>query len=320
MLKLPGKIALAPMAGVTDRAFREICMEFGADYCITEMVSSKAVEQGNKKTDEYARLSEKEQPAAIQIFGDDPKAMAYCAENLLRFSPWAIDINMGCPAPKIASSGGGANLMRQPELCGRIVRAVSRAVPIPVTVKIRKGWDENSVNAVEIAKICEEAGASAITVHGRTRAQMYSGQADYDIIRRVKEAVSVPVIGNGDVKDTVSAQRLFDETGCDMIMIGRAAQGNPWIFRELSAYFKGEAYLAPGVPERMTVMREHVSRMCEYKGEKLGIREARKHFAWYLHSLRGAAAFRREAVGMNTLSDLDSLIERVLKENVETAT
>ncbi len=317
MFELPGKIALAPMAGVTDRAFREICMEFGADCCTTEMVSAKAVEQGNKKTDEYARLSEKEQPAAIQIFGDDPKAMAYCAKNLMRFSPWAIDINMGCPAPKIAASGGGANLMRQPKLCGEIVAAVSGAVSVPVTVKIRKGWDETSVNAVEIAKICEENGAAAITVHGRTRAQMYSGQADYGIIRQVKEAVSIPVIGNGDVKDPQSAQRLFDETGCDMIMVGRAAQGNPWIFRELSAYFGARPYAPPGPAERMAVMREHIARMCAYKGEALGMKEARKHFAWYLRGLRSAAAFRREAVLMSSLSDLDRLIEKVLAENPE---
>ena len=317
MFELPGKIALAPMAGVTDRAFREICMEFGADCCTTEMVSAKAVEQGNKKTDEYARISEREQPAAIQIFGDDPAAMAYCAKNLLRFSPWAIDINMGCPAPKIASSGGGANLMRQPKLCGEIVAAAARAVSVPVTVKIRKGWDEQSVNAVEIAKICEDAGAAAITVHGRTRVQMYSGQADYEIIRKVKEAVSIPVIGNGDVKDPKSAQRMFDETGCDMIMVGRAAQGNPWIFRELAAYFAGKPYAPPSITEKMAVMREHIARMCAYKGEKLGIKEARKHFTWYLHSLRGAAAFRREAVRINTLSDLDRLIEQVLSENPE---
>lgn len=315
MFQIPGKLILAPMAGVTDRAFREICMDFGADYCVTEMVSAKAAQLGNKKTFEFAKIYEKEQPAAIQIFGDEPESMAYAAEKLLMYKPYAIDINMGCPAPKIAASGGGANLMRQPKLCGEIVSAVTKAVDIPVTVKIRKGWDNDSVNAVEIAKICEDAGASLITVHGRTRQQMYKGTVDYEIIRKVKEAVNIPVVGNGDIVDSASAQRMLDETGCDMLMVGRASQGNPWIFKELSSYFKGEEYKKPKISEKMEIMKLHIKNMCEYKGEFLGMKEARKHFAWYLFGLHGAASFRRDAVLLNKFSDLDILIERILEEN-----
>lgn len=300
----PGKLFLAPMAGVTDRAFREICVSFGADYCVTEMISAKAVELKNKKSFSLAFLSEEEKPAAIQIFGDDPGVMAFAAEKMMAFGPYAIDINMGCPAPKIASGGGGVSLMRTPSLCGEIVKAVSEAVPVPVTVKIRSGWGPDSVNAAEVAKICEQNGAAAVAVHGRTRDQMYAGRADYALIRRVKEAVSVPVIANGDVTDAASAERILRETGCDALMIGRGAMGNPWLFREIKAAFAGKPYTPPSVSERMEVMTRHIERLCAYKGERVGMPEARKHMAWYLSGIRGAASFRRRAMTMTSLSEI----------------
>lgn len=313
---IDGFAALAPMAGVADRAFREICVSFGAGYVVSEMVSAKGIYYGDAKTTALMELSEAERPAAIQLFGDEPSTLAFAAEKAMRFSPQAIDINMGCPAPKIAGNGCGSALMKRPALCGELVRAVKSAVPVPVTVKIRKGWDAQSVNAVEVARRCEAAGADAVAVHGRTREQMYQPAADWEIIRAVKRAVRIPVIGNGDVTDAESAAALYEQTGCDLVMVGRGALGNPWIFQQINAYLSsGVLPPPPGPAEKMRGMLSHISLLCRYKGEEHGMREARKHVGWYLKGLRGAAEFRREAGTLCTYSELESLAGRVLALN-----
>lgn len=308
---------LAPMAGAADRAFRELCASFGAGYVVTEMVSSKGLEHQNKKTNELMELSAEERPAAIQLFGNEPEVMARAAQAAMAFSPDAIDINMGCPAPKVCNSGSGSALMKAPALCGRIVRAVKDAVPVPVTVKLRKGWDSRSVNAVEVAQICADAGADAIAVHGRTREQMYLPGADWGIIAAVKRAVGVPVIGNGDVAGAKDAARMLEETGCDFVMIGRAALGNPWIFREINAYLsEGRLLPPPPLSERLAVLVRHVRLICAYKGEAHGMCEARKHVGWYLRGLKNAAGFRRRAGALSTLGELDELVRDVLAANL----
>lgn len=316
---IEGKAALAPMAGVTDAAFRELCREMGAAYTVTEMVSAKAVEYHDKKTALLADLSRDSRPIFLQIFGNEPDTMALAAERLMQFSPDGFDVNMGCPVPKIAGNGSGSALMKTPELCGEIVAAMTRRVDVPVTVKIRAGWDEEHKNAVEVAKICEQAGAAAVCVHGRTRNQMYLGQADWGIIKEVKEAVSIPVIGNGDVVDAQSACRLLEQTGCDMVMVGRGALGNPWIFREINAYLTDACRILPppGMAERILTIRRHIGAMCEQKGELHAMKEARKHVGWYLHGLRGAAEFRRRAGQLTTLRDLDDLLGEVYRQNLE---
>ena len=312
-----GVAAVAPMSVATDRACREMCCAFGAEYCVTEMVATRAVQYNYKKTQDLITLGEKEHPIAIQLFGDDPLYFASAAKRAAAAGPDAIDINMGCPVPKIAGNNCGSALMKKPPLCGDIVRAVKASVDLPVTVKIRKGWDENSVNAVEVAKYCEEAGADAICVHGRTRTQMYEGEADWDIIGEVKNAVRVPVIGNGDVKCVQDAVKMMNDTGCDMVMIGRAALGNPWIFREINGYFSTGLRIMPPptLSERIVVIKRHIDALCAAKGEGRGMCEARKHVAWYMHGLRGAAEFRRMAGELTTLGDLDRLLEKVYLEN-----
>lgn len=304
------------MAGIADRAFRELCINYGADYTVTEMVSAKGLTMGDKKSAELLTLGDIENPAGAQIFGDDPEIMAQAAIRCLDFKPRIIDINMGCPAPKIAMNGGGASLMKRPELAGEIVRAVSSAVSIPVTVKIRKGWDDESINAVELAKICEKNGANAIVVHGRTRMQMYSGKVDYGIIADVKKAVDIPVIGNGDITDEQSATIMYEKTNCDGIMIGRGALGNPWLFRRLNAYFS-ECRVLPDVSinEKMVVMLKHIQKIIEYKGEYTAMREARHHAAYYTKGLRGGAAFRKEMGTLEHFEQLEELAFKIAKEN-----
>jgi nifR3 family TIM-barrel protein len=298
------------MAGVADRAFREICREFGACYVVGEMASSKGMKYGSKKSAELIEITASQRPMAAQIFGDEPDTMAEAAIRAAEEKPDAIDINMGCPAPKIAGGGSGAALMRKPELAGEIIRAVASAVEIPVTVKIRKGWDDSAVNAVEIAKIAEANGAAAITVHGRTRQQMYAPPVDLDSIAAVKRAVSIPVIGNGDIADAASAVRMYEETGCDLVMIGRGALGSPWVFRQIEAYLeRGEVIPDPSPEERMAVMFKQIKLACDDKGERAAMREARKHAAWYLKGWHGAAALRRQAGGLETLEDLERLID-----------
>lgn len=313
---IEGKAGLAPMAGVADRVFRQLCKDFGAAYVVSEMVSSKGLSFSDRRTEELMALSPGEHPAAIQLFGDDPAMMAQAAQKALQFGPDVLDINMGCPAPKVNSSGGGASLMKDPALCARITAAVAKAVNIPVTVKIRKGWDESSVNAVEVAKRCEEAGAAAITIHGRTRVQMYAPPVDWDIIAQVKQAVSIPVIGNGDVVEPEDAARLYEHTNCDFIMIGRGACGNPWIFQRVNALLEhGVVLPAPGPAERMRVMCLHLKALCEAKGEAHAMREARKHAAWYMKGLNGAAEFRRRAGMLERYEEAQRLAADVIQMN-----
>lgn len=315
-IELEGHAALAPMAGVADRAMRELCMEFGAGYCVSEMVSSKGIAYNSKKSAELMEISDTERPCAVQIFGTEPDTMADAARFALRYRPEVIDINMGCPAPKIAGSGSGAALMRNPALCGRIVQAVSRAVEIPVTVKIRAGFDKDHLNAVEVAKIAEQNGAQAVTVHGRTKEQFYAPPVDYDIIREVKRALSIPVIGNGDIVGAKSAQFVMEYTGCDYLMVGRGALGNPWVFREINEYFdKGIIIDPPTLDEKCDILLRHIKSAVEYKGEYVGMREARKHTAYYLKGFKNAAKLRNLAFSMETLSDLEELIGEIRKSN-----
>lgn len=311
---LKSHAVLAPMAGVSDRAYRELCVRFGAAYCVSEMVSSKALSFNSKKSEELMEISDLERPCGIQIFGDDPKCMADAAKHALENKPDIIDINMGCPAPKISSNGSGSALMKNPRLCGEIVKAVTAVTDIPVTVKIRKGWDDDSVNAVEIAKICESAGAAAITVHGRTRQQYYKPPVDYDIIKAVRESVSVPVIANGDIDSAERAKEVMDITGCDLVMIGRATLGNPWIFSQINAYLENPNVKihTPDLEERLGVMIEHISKMVEYKGEHMAMLQARKLVVGYFKGMKGAAALRNEAGKIKTLDDLYELRQKAL--------
>ena len=317
-LEIKEKAALAPMAGVADRAFRELCRSYGAAYTVGEMASAKGISLGDKKSKELLSISDAERPCGSQIFGNDPGVMAAAAEKALEFAPDFIDINMGCPAPKVASSGGGALLMKNPVLAAEIVRAVCAVSTVPVTVKMRAGWDSEHINAVELAKRCEQAGAAAITVHGRTKMQMYAPPVNTDIIRLVKQAVSVPVIGNGDIEDGIGAAKMLEQTGCDMLMVGRGALGRPWVFSQINAYLNNEIILPePPVIERMRVMLKHIEALCEYKGENVGIKEARKHAAWYTKGLRGGAQYRSKMSLINSLDELKELAFHLIEENKE---
>lgn len=305
---------LAPMAGIADLAFRELCVQYGAAYTVSEMVSSKGLTMGDKKSAQLLTLGN-DKPAGVQIFGDDPEIMAKAAVKCLDFNPDIIDINMGCPAPKIAMNGGGASLMKKPELAYEITKAVVQAVDIPVTVKIRKGWDEESVNAVEMAELAEKAGASAVAVHGRTRQQMYSGSVDFDIIAQVKKAVGIPVIANGDIKDEQSAAIMLEKTNADAIMIGRGALGNPWVFSKINAYLDECRVLPePSVTQKMAVMLKHIQKIIEYKGEYTAMREARHHAAYYTKGMRGGAKLRAEIGKLERFEQLQELSYRILKE------
>lgn len=305
---------LAPMAGIADLAFRELCVKYGAAYTVSEMVSSKGLTMGDKKSAQLLTLGN-DRPAGVQIFGDDPEIMAQAAVKCLDFKPNIIDINMGCPAPKVAMNGGGASLMKKPELAYEITKAVVQAVDIPVTVKIRKGWDDESVNAVQMAELAEKAGADAITVHGRTRQQMYSGSVDYDIIAQVKKAVGIPVIANGDITDEQTATIMLEKTNADALMIGRGALGNPWLFSRINAYLDECRVLPePSVTQKMSVMLKHIQKIIEYKGEYTAMREARHHAAYYTKGMRGGAKLRAEMGKLEHFEQLEELAFRILKE------
>ena len=313
-VQIEGYAALAPMAGVTDRAFRRLCRDMGASFTVGEMVSAKGLTYGDRKSDELLALEPDVRPAAVQLFGDDPAIVAEAARRALKYAPDWIDLNMGCPAPKIVGNHCGSALMREPELCRRLVQAVKEAAPVPVTVKLRKGYDRQHVNAVEVALACEAGGADAIAVHGRTREQMYAPPVDWDIIRQVKRAVQVPVIGNGDVTDARSAAALYEETGCDHIMVGRGALGRPWIFSQIQAYLEHGTLLPdPPVSRRMALLMGQVQQTAAEKGEHIALLQARKHAAWYMSGLRGAAALRRQAGELKTLEDLAALCLAVIQ-------
>lgn len=318
-LSFAGRAFLAPMAGAGDRAFRETCAAFGAACTVSEMVSAKALQFSDKKTHELMELGDEARPSGIQLFGTVPSEMADAAEKAMAYRPDFIDINMGCPAPKITGPGAGSALMKTPPLCGEIVEAVRRAVPVPVTVKMRAGWDEQSVNAVEVARICEQAGASAIAVHGRTRSRMYSPPVDTEIIREVKRSVKIPVIGNGDITDAQSAALMLEKTGCDAVMIGRGALGNPWIFLQVNAYLTESCRILPppSPTERMLVLLRHIRLACDYKGEPRAMREARSHVGWYLKGLKGAAGFRRRSGFLETYAQLEALTKEILAAQEE---
>ncbi len=313
-LEFSGYAALAPMAGVADRAMRELCVSFGAAYTVSELVSSKGVSMNDRKSKELMAVHEKERPIAIQLFGCEPDVMARAAVMACEQKPDFIDINMGCPAPKVAGNGGGAALMKDPILAGKIVKSVSEAVPLPVTVKIRTGWDDNSITAVELAKRCEDAGAAAVTVHGRTRAQMYAPPVNLDIIKQVKDALSIPVIANGDIDSPKAAAHMYEYTGCDFLMVGRAAMGAPWVFSQINAYLKDGTILPdPDLEERLSTLLTQVKMMMEYKNERTAILESRKYASWYLKGMRGAASFRRMCGEISSFGDLEELCKSVLE-------
>ena len=304
-VELKGRYILAPMAGVSDLPFRLICAKMGASLVCTEMISVKALHYKNKATEELLRIHPEEHPVSLQIFGSDPELMEEQARALSDRPFEILDINMGCPMPKVVNNGDGSALMKDPDLVERIVSAAVKGSDKPVTVKIRKGFDEKSINAVEVAKAAESGGAAAIHIHGRTREQYYDGEADWDIIRKVKESVSVPVIGNGDVKGFEDAERMIKETGCDAVSIGRAARGNPWIFKELST---GEPCI-PTTDERKEMMIRHLKLEVEWKGEYTAVREMRKHLSWYTAGLPHSARFRAQCCAVLKAESLIRLIE-----------
>lgn len=311
---LPNNLILAPMAGVTDLPFRLLCKEQGAGLLCMEMVSAKAILYKNRNTESLLEIDPRENPVSLQLFGSDPEIISTIAHQIEERPFDILDLNMGCPVPKIVNNGEGSALMKNPKLAGEIIRRTVRAIDKPVTVKIRKGFDGEHINAVEMAKIAEDAGAAAVAVHGRTREQFYSGRADWDIIRQVKEAVSIPVIGNGDLLTAEDVIAMEEQTGCDGFMIARGAQGNPWIFRQILHYFETGEHLAKPTLEEVTQMiLRHARMMLEFKGEYIGIREIRKHAAWYTAGYPNSARLR---VAINNVESFEAL-EELLMNNLD---
>ena len=308
-VELDNKVFLSPMAGVTDLPFRLICKEQNCGMLYTEMINAKALCYDDANTKKMLKIEEEEHPVAVQIFGSDPEFMGRAAQIMNEYPNEILDINMGCPAPKVVKNGDGSALMKNPKLAEEVLKAVVKNSEKPVTLKIRKGWDDNSINAVEIAKIAEASGISAVAIHGRTREQYYSGKADWDIIRQIKENINIPVIGNGDVFEVEDAIRMLDQTGCDAIMIGRGSQGNPWIFKRINHYMKtGEILPEPTLEEKITTALKHLSLAIEEHGEYVAVREMRKHIAWYLKGLKGSAKLRDE---INKIESYEEVVNRL---------
>ncbi|SEK77949.1 tRNA dihydrouridine synthase DusB [Ruminococcus albus] len=312
--------ALAPMASVADKSYRLLCREFGAAYMVSEMISSKGLCYNDKKTGELCEIEEEERPYALQIFGEDPYYMGKAAYLLGKYKPDIIDINMGCPVPKIVGNGSGSALMKDTPRAVEIAREVVKNAGCPVTVKFRAGWDDTSRNAVEFAKALEQTGIAAMAVHGRTRQQFYSGDADWEIIKQVKLAVGIPVFGNGDVKDGESCQKMYEETGCDLVMLARGSYGKPWVFREIRHFLEtGEKLPDPDLKERMEIMLKHCSYLCRYKGEVRGMKEARKNVAWYVKGLPNSAKLRAECGELSTFAQAEEMAARIISAGQENA-
>lgn len=314
-VKLQNNIFLAPMAGVTDLPYRVICKEQGCGLVYSEMISAKALLYGDKKTERLLKMSDIERPVAVQIFGSEPETIAFAAAQAEKAGAAIVDINMGCPVPKVAGNGDGCALMLKPTLVGELVRAAVGAVSIPVTVKIRKGWDEDNINAVDIALIAQEGGAAAVAVHGRTRNQMYSGKADWNIIKAVKKELNIPVIGNGDIFKASDAKDMLEYTGCDAVMIARGALGNPWIFAQALEYIQtNEVITLPSLRQRLSMAIRHAQSLVDEKGEYVGIREARSHISWYLKGIKGGARVRDLINHANSLLEVKEILQQLNTE------
>jgi len=317
-LELDQTASLAPMAGVADRAYRQLCAEMGAVMTVSEMISAKGLCYDSKGSAELCRISEIERPMGLQLFGSEPEFISRAVNLIQEYQPDWIDLNMGCPVPKVVNTGAGSALMKTPELAAECIKSAVKESSVPVSVKMRIGWDEEHINAVEFARICEDSGASFLTVHGRTKQQLYSGKADWSIIKKVKQAVKIPVIGNGDVKSAIDCQNMYESTGVDLVAVGRASYGNPWIFKEISAFFNHQEYTPPTPEERMQTMLRHIRLILEYseKPPYLAIKEARKHASWYLTGMKNAAVFRAKCYQLNSYEDAEKMAEDFLKANL----